>query len=85
MLSPIQKIAVQFNIAILLVHHTKKNKADDPFDDISGSTGIQGICDTLLHIQVNRGQRKQLPVLQVTGRDIESQDIAMQMNDGFEW
>ena len=85
MLSPIQKIAIQFNIAILLVHHTKKNKADDPFDDISGSTGIQGICDTLMHIQVNRGNSKQLPVLQVTGRDIESQDIAMQMNDSFEW
>ena len=85
MLSPIQKIAIEFNIAVLLVHHTKKKKDDDPFDDISGSTGIQGICDTLMHIQVNRGNKKQLPVLQVTGRDIESQDIAIQMNEYYEW
>ena len=85
MLSPLQKIAVNFNIAIVIVHHTKKKKDDDPFDDISGSTGIQGICDTLMHIQVNRGDKNTIPVLQVTGRDIESQDIAIKLNEQFEW
>jgi len=86
MLTAIQKIAIEYNICVLLVHHTKKKKDDDPFDDISGSTGIQGISDTLLHIQVTRGESSQVPTLQVIGRDIESQNIAIQMDTStFEW
>jgi len=86
MLTAIQKIAIENNICILLVHHTKKKKDDDPFDDISGSTGIQGISDTLLHIQVTRGDTSQVPTLQVIGRDIEEQNIAIKLDTStFEW
>ena len=36
-----------FNIAVLLVHHLRKlQDSDDPFNDVSVSTGIIGAADT---------------------------------------
>ena len=46
-ISSIKRIADGFNIAILLVHHLRKlQDSDDPFNDVSGSTGIIGAADT---------------------------------------
>ena len=49
-LKKIQRIATRRNIAIIVVHHTNKTrmvKGDNPFDKISGSTGIQGAVDAM--------------------------------------
>lgn len=46
-ISSIKRIADGFNIAVLLVHHLRKlQDSDDPFNDVSGSTGIIGAADT---------------------------------------
>ena len=46
-ISSIKRIADGFNIAILLVHHLRKlQDNNDPFNDVSGSTGIIGAADT---------------------------------------
>ena len=46
-ISSIKHIADGFNIAVLLVHHLRKlQDSDDPFNDVSGSTGIIGAADT---------------------------------------
>ena len=45
-ISSIKRIADQYNIAIILVHHLRKMKdSDDPFNEVSGSTGITGAPD----------------------------------------
>ncbi len=41
----LNKFAVDNNICILILHHTRKMKADDPFDEITGTRGISGACE----------------------------------------
>ena len=38
----LKKLAHELKITILLVHHVRKEKADDPFDMISGTNGLAG-------------------------------------------
>ena len=65
-ISSIKRIADGFNIAILLVHHLRKlQDSDDPFNDVSGSTGIIGAADTNF----------------ISGRDVEYQELTLQFND----
>ena len=45
-LSVLKKIADVHGIAILLIHHLRKEKADDVFSRISGTTAISGAVDS---------------------------------------
>ena len=42
----LKKLADKYGICILLIHHLRKQSAADPFDQISGSTGLMGVADT---------------------------------------
>lgn len=42
---PFTKVAELHGVNIILLHHTNKGDWDDPFDSISGSTGIRGGVD----------------------------------------
>ena len=44
---PINEFAERHRITVLLVHHTRKMKADDVFDEISGSTGLPSAVATM--------------------------------------
>ena len=56
-ISSIKRIADEYNIAVLLVHHLRKLKdSDDPFNEVSGSTGIIGAADTNYVIAECSGQ-----------------------------
>lgn len=45
--SALKEIADKNKIAVMFVHHLRKVKdLDDPFNDVSGSTGIAGAADT---------------------------------------
>ena len=71
-LSSLKSLADRLQIAILLIHHTRKCHDNDPFNMISGSTGILGCVDgCMVLIEEKRGSRK--AKLYCTGRDIESQ------------
>lgn len=43
----LKNLADKLRIAILLVHHTRKCRDNDPFNMISGTTGISGCVDAL--------------------------------------
>ncbi len=45
-LSVLKKLADKYKIAILLIHHLRKEDAKDTFNRISGTMGIQGAVDT---------------------------------------
>ena len=45
-LSVLKNIADELGIAILLIHHLRKENDNDPFNRISGTTGIQGAVDS---------------------------------------
>ena len=41
----LHEFALKHNITILMVHHVRKLRSVDPFDDISGSNGLYGASD----------------------------------------
>lgn len=80
-LSPLQRLAQERGIAIVIVHHANKGKAHDFRDVVSGSMSLAGAADTLWVLQRLAGEAD--AVLRVTGRDVETLDLALHFKDGF--
>ena len=78
-MSALKHLADAHRICILLVHHLRKQGAEDPFAQISGSTGIIGAADTIWLLQ--RQRMSPTARLQVTGRDVESRALTLEFND----
>jgi hypothetical protein len=55
-------------LAIVVVHHDRKAKADDPFDAVSGTLGLNAVADSLLALY--RDESGTI-VLHTRGRDVE--------------
>jgi hypothetical protein len=68
-LEALHGLAGRHNVAMLCVHHLRKAGADDPMDEISGSTGLSGAADGVLLLKRDRGRGD--AYLRVDGRDIE--------------
>ncbi|MGD9514276.1 AAA family ATPase [Mycolicibacterium sp.] len=67
--------------AILCVHHTRKQAADDFLDTVSGTQGIAGAADSV--IVLARKRKSDEGVLSVTGRDIEENEYAVRTEGGL--
>ena len=83
-LSVLKKIADAHGIAILLIHHLRKEKADDVFNQISGTTAISGAVDssfTLVEERRGSGRAR----LSCIGRDIEYRELELQRNGENVW
>ena len=73
-LSVMKNLAEKLKLAILLVHHTRKCRDSDPFNMISGTTGISGCVDgSMVMIEQQRGSGE--VVLHCVGRDIENLEL----------
>lgn len=82
-LSVLKALADKMRIAILVVHHTRKCYDSDPFNMVSGSTGIIGSVDGIMVlIEEKRGSRK--AKLHCAGRDIEHIEMHIEFN-GHRW
>lgn len=68
-ISPLQKLAGERGVAIVLVHHLRKGAADDPFDEVSGTTGLTGAADSTLTLKREPGRAD--AILYGRGRDLE--------------
>lgn len=80
-LAPVKRVADERDIAILMILHLKKGKEDDVFDEISGSTGITGTADTIMHLARQRGQAD--AVLTITSRVMPEAELALQFDNGI--
>ncbi len=83
-LSILKKPADKHGVAILLIHHLRKEGADDVFNRISGTTGVQGAVDssfTLIEDKRGSGKAK----LSCIGRDIEYREICLERNEDNVW
>lgn len=69
-MTAIKAIADRFGIAILLIHHTRKQPSTDPFDMISGTTGLMGCADSSFVLLKNE-RLSDCADFYGTGRDIE--------------
>ena len=73
----LKKFADEKGIGIIVVHHLRKMKdGSDPFNEITGSTGIMGAADSTLLLRGERGETS--AKLVATGRDIEYQELLLQ-------
>jgi len=85
-ISRIKDFADEHNIPILLVHHMSKREADDAMDLFSGSHGLTGAADTLLALVTKSGQGPSYLTLQITGRDVETDEQAIELDtDSLTW
>lgn len=83
-LSVLKKIADVHGIAILLIHHLRKEKADDVFSRISGTTAISGAVDSSFTlVEEHRGSGR--ANLSCIGRDIEYREISLEHNSENVW
>ena len=80
-LGAIQTFAIERNICILVLHHTRKADADDVFDTLNGSGGVGGAVDGALIIVRKRGDGA--AILSTTGRDIPELEHGLTFKDGF--
>jgi hypothetical protein len=83
-LSELQRLSLEYNITIIIIHHTTKGKQDDTFNEISGSVGVQAIADTLWVISSDRKTGKD-SILNITGRDIESTAYQIGLDVNCRW
>ena len=83
-LSVLKNIADELGIAILLIHHLRKENGNDPFNRISGMTGIQGAVDSSFILSEDvRGSCQ--AKLYCVGRDIEYREICLKRNEENIW
>lgn len=77
--SALKNISDKYGIAVVVVHHVRKLKdVSDPFNEVSGSTGITGAADT--NFVLKRSRTNESGTLLATGRDIEYQELTLKFN-----
>ena len=79
MLRNIQKLAITNGVSIVLVSHLNKAPQDYAFDKITGSTGLQGICDAMWLIE--RGEHGSQSTFIGRGRDIRDFEYSLNWNN----
>jgi hypothetical protein len=73
-LEPLKAAADLWQLAIVVIHHTSKREEPfDPFDAVSGTTGLTAAADTVLVLS----RSSQGTTLYGRGRDIEEIDMAV--------
>lgn len=83
-LSVLKQIADRHGLAILLIHHLRKEPAEDVFNRISGTTAISGAVDTSLTlVEERRGSRR--AKLFCVERDIEYREMELERNVDNVW
>lgn len=83
-LSVLKRIADAHGIAVLLIHHLRKEYAEDVFSRISGTTVISGAVDSSFTlVEDKRGSRQAR--LYCVGRDIECREIELERNSDNLW
>ena len=83
-LSVLKRLADKHGIAILLIHHLRKEKSEDVFHRISGTTAISGAVDssfTLVEEKRGSGRAR----LTCVGRDIEYRELELRRGDENVW
>lgn len=78
-LSMLQKLALELDIAIIVVHHMRKLDAADPLDCVSGTTGLTGAADAIITVSSGADGGH---IWAGRGRDIEDFEWPAILKDG---
>lgn len=83
-LAALRAIAQRHHIAMLLIHHLRKEGSEDVFHQIAGTVGIQGAVDGCFTLtEEKRGGGAAL--LSCIGRDIAYREISLKKNESQIW
>lgn len=77
----LQALAIRHRIALLVVHHVRKQEAADPFDTLSGTLGLTASADAIMVLR-RRKDGTEGHTLHIRGRDIEDQELALRFSGG---
>ena len=81
-MTPLKELADEFNLAIVVVHHTRKAEAGDKLERTSGTNGLTGAADTTIILD----RDGEGVTLSGRGRDIEEFETAVQFDrDNCRW
>lgn len=75
-LGVLKALASKHRIAIILVHHLRKQGANDPVNTLTSSTGISGAVDSTFILQRDK-RAENAATLFCTGRDIKTLEISL--------
>ena len=80
----LHRLTQQYGIAMLLLHHNRKNGGSDDLHTISGSTGLTGGADNCIIIErPKRGEK--IAKLKVISRDMESFEMEIMQGESGIW
>jgi AAA domain/Adenosine deaminase z-alpha domain len=77
--TPLQDWALEHRVAVVGLHHTRKAKAEDPLESLSGSNGLPSCADAVLVLDSDQNGK----TLYVRGRDVEEKETAVNFDRGF--
>lgn len=82
----LKEFADKYEIAVLLVHHVRKMKDEDPYNMISGTNGIMGAADTIMLLMKEK-RKDTKAYLSITGRDVMSDTFVLDKDSktGYGW
>lgn len=75
----LKALADSCKVAMLIVHHTRKQQAGDKFDTISGTNGLLGAADGAFVLSKEK-RTANAAMLDITGRDQQDQRIHLVRN-----
>lgn len=75
----LKSLADSYKVTMLIVHHTRKQQADDKFDTISGTNGLLGAADGAFVLSKEK-RTTNAATLDVTGRDQQDQRMHLVRN-----
>lgn len=72
----LKTIADRFGVAVLAIHHTRKANSVDPFQRVSGTTGLMGSADSTFVLLKDERSGSELKLFG-TGRDVRDLELGL--------
>ena len=72
----LKTIADRFGVAVLAIHHTRKAQSADPFQRVSGTTGLMGCADSTF-VLLKDERASDVLKLYGTGRDVRDLELGL--------
>lgn len=79
-ITSLKRFADGTGVCLLLVHHTRKQQADNKFDMISGTNGLMGAADGAFLLQKER-RTDSAATLDISGRDLQDQRLYLKRDE----
>lgn len=81
----LKELADRLDITILLVHHVRKKGDADPFNTLTGTTGISGAVDAMFVLEKSK-RNSDTATMHCTGRDIEDRQLELKFSrEDYVW